>query len=627
MTVASILAFAVVCFCNPAWAASFQWGEVHAQLDSYMTISASVRTQSTDCMQIGGITAAQTLPPPIGDPLRPTNGGCNVVTADALDPGVNLPPAAEDIALQTANGVLNGRLYNSDDGNLNVGKGDFYSVLVEGSHDLDVSFRNYGAFVRVLYFYDAIGITNFESYVPRRTPLADDARWRRNLVEGGVVGVDFRLLDAYAYGMWDVLDRNVELRFGNQVINWGEEYFTQGGIKVTNALDVTKLRTAGSELRNGLVPAPIIRLSTDVIGALTFEGYYQFDWHATQVDPTGTFFGINDMVGRGAEAQFTVEDPGTLGRSVDEILNDALVPGFLNGGSPFLGVREPSSQGQWGAALRYYFDGIETELGLYYVRFHDKLPTVSFVGDGVAPTEVKYFIEYPEGINLVGGSFNTTLFGVAVGGELSYRQNQPLPVSDAYQRLFFYSNPRGVGESSGSVERKKIMAIANMLWVPGPGTPIVGEVLRWIGAEDLAFVGEIGVAHYPTLDPDHQYAPPNAVVPTITSPIDQNDVWITYRPSATSAGYNLRLSATYSRLFGSAITFTPSFSWRHDISGISPDAGVQYTTGRMDLAVGLEFDYQNRWKGILTYSNSLGGGAANVWNDRDFAQFTISYAF
>lgn len=591
---------------NQALAVEWQWGDVQAQLDSFMTVSASVRTQSTDCNQIGGVTA-----------IGQSNGGCNDSSELDLDP----------LSTTIVDGVLNGRLINSDDGNLNVHKGDFYSVLVEASHELEVSWQNYGAFVRVLYFYDAVQVANFESYAPRRTPLSDAARWRGNLVEGGVVGVDFRLLDAYAYGMFDVLDRNFELRFGNQVINWGEEYFTQGGIKATNALDVTKLRTAGSELRNGLVPAPIIRASGDIVGPLTFEAYYQFDWHPTQIDPTGTFYSISDLIARGAEAQFTVEDPGTNGRSVEDIINTTIVPGFLTGGSPFLGVREPPSQGQWGAALRYYLEFLQTEFAFYYTRFHDKQPTVSFSGTGIAAGDVGYFIEYAEDINVYGGSFNTTIGGVAVAGELSYRPNQPLPVTDAFQRLYFFSDPRGIGESSGAVRRQKIMAIANALWVPGPGTPAIGTLLRWIGAEDMTFIGEMGVAHYPTLDPDHQYAPPNAVISTVESPIAPGEFLHVYRPDATSAGYVLRFALTYSRFLGSAVTLTPSLSWRHDISGISPDAGVQYTDGRKDIALQLTADYQNRWKGIITYSNSFGAGKANTFNDRDFAQFTISYAF
>jgi hypothetical protein len=41
-----------------------------------------------------------------------------------------------------------------------------------------------------------------------------------------------------------------------------------------------------------------------------------------------------------------------------------------------------------------------------------------------------YLIEFPEDIHLVGGSFNTSLKGVALQGELSYRSSQPLQVDD-----------------------------------------------------------------------------------------------------------------------------------------------------------------------------------------------------
>ena len=63
-----------------------------------------------------------------------------------------------------------------------------------------------------------------------------------------------------------------------------------------------------------------------------------------------------------------------MGLSAEQILS---LPGVL-GGLPKLRDRDAKSQGQGGAALRYYLDAIETEFAAYYLRFHDKQPTVSF---------------------------------------------------------------------------------------------------------------------------------------------------------------------------------------------------------------------------------------------------------
>ncbi|UCE85162.1 MAG: DUF1302 family protein, partial [Deltaproteobacteria bacterium] len=358
----AILALAALS-ATPGRAAEWEWGELRARLDSFVTLSLTMRTDNRDCRQIATV-----------------NGGCGVS-------GVNLPP----LDLTT----LEGRLLNSDDGNLNWDRGDVFSVLGSASHDLQLTWRNYGAFVRVLYFFDAIQSNESST---RRTDLDREARYRRNLTEGGVVGADFRFLDAYGYGGFEVGDRQVEVKFGNQVVNWGEEFFTQGGIKVTNAFDVTKLRTAGSELKEGLVPAPILRVSGDLLGPLTLDTYYQFYWNKTEIDPVGTFYSINDLVGRGAEGLFTLQDPGTNGIPADQILS---LPGVL-GGLPKERDRDAKSQGQWGAALRYYLDAIETEFAGYYVRFHDKQPTVSFrgtpTGNALQCIGCTYFREYVENV-------------------------------------------------------------------------------------------------------------------------------------------------------------------------------------------------------------------------------------
>ncbi len=42
----------------------------------------------------------------------------------------------------------------------------------------------------------------------------------------------------------------------------------------------------------------------------------------------------------------------------------------------------------------------------------------------------KGFMEYPEDIKLYGFSFNTTLEGTSVAGELAYRQDEPLQIDD-----------------------------------------------------------------------------------------------------------------------------------------------------------------------------------------------------
>ena len=61
------------------------------------------------------------------------------------------------------------------------------------------------------------------------------------------------LLDAYVYGSFAVGNTDLQLRVGNQVINWGESIFIQG-VNQVNPIDVPAARRAGAELKEILLP-------------------------------------------------------------------------------------------------------------------------------------------------------------------------------------------------------------------------------------------------------------------------------------------------------------------------------------------------------------------------------------
>ena len=97
-----------------------------------------------------------------------------------------------------------------------------------------------------------------------RTPLSDAAK--------DVAGRDFRILDLYASGAFDLGDIPLDVRVGNQVLNWGESTFVPNGINVINPIDVSRLRTPGSELRDALVPVPMAYVAIEPVPDLSVEG-------------------------------------------------------------------------------------------------------------------------------------------------------------------------------------------------------------------------------------------------------------------------------------------------------------------------------------------------------------------
>jgi hypothetical protein len=414
-------------------------------VDSFFSVSTSIRTEDRDCRLVA--TA---------------NGGCNV----------NAPPPSPQ--LDPAQAAVETRLVNGDDGNLNWDSGDVFSVLSKASHDVQLDYRNLGAFLRFTYFWDAV--LNSASNTDR-TDLLREAQRRDSILQGGVVGHQFLLLDAYLSAGFDVADRRFDARLGNQVLSWGESIFTQGGVNTTNSVDVSKLRLPGSELKEALTPAPIARLGGDLVGALSFETYYQFGWRQNEIDPVGSFFSTNDLVGRGTNGFFTTcGDRGTQSGAVDPIECSRVLPPTE---FDFRGRTPARDQGQWGTALRYYIDSLETEIGAYYIRLHDKFPTVSFKGSTL--DNLGYFNEYPEEIDLYGISFNTVLTGIAVGGEVSLRTDQPVSIvsnpkrslSGFQELLLDIANGGPGGIVEGSIREDRIVAILNGLYQVGPGTPVL----------------------------------------------------------------------------------------------------------------------------------------------------------
>ena len=181
---------------------------------------------------------------------------------------------------------------NFDDSNLNCDRGDVVSANTKVTHELFLNRGNLGVFARANYFYDY-------AVVDRETdhkPLTDDALRS--------AGRDFRLLDAYVAGDFDVGRTPLLVRVGSQVINWGESVFIRNGLNSINPLNAAKLRVAGAELWDGFLPVPAVSVNLGVSGDLAVEGFYQLGWSHTEIEPLGTFFSTNDYGSPGSRSVY-----------------------------------------------------------------------------------------------------------------------------------------------------------------------------------------------------------------------------------------------------------------------------------------------------------------------------------
>jgi len=573
------LALAVSLASTPTWGVSFNVGPVEGQIDSELSIGASWSTAKADSKLIGA-----------------NNGG-------------------------------KGQSEISDDGRLNFKRGETFSKIFTGMHALELKYGDSGLYVRGKYWYD------FE--------LQDDSRPFKAISDSGrkasAQSSGSQLLDAFVYHNYAIADQPGAVRLGKQVVSWGESAFIGGGINAINPTDASAYRRPGTEYKDGLVPVNLFYISQNLTDNLSADAFYQLDWEQSEADNCGTFFSRSDVMADGCSGNYRVMSK----RSALDVADLAALTGagvevneegvLVRRGAD----RNARNSGQFGVAMHYVFEPLDTEFGAYFMNYHSRDPILSAGAapqsaysaaagsGGLAPMIVagnsSYYVEYPEDIRLYGLSFATTLStGTAWKGELSYRPNAPVQLNS---NDLLYAN----------VTLLPGLAQASPLTVT-PGADIQGyrrkEVTQFqtslthvfdnaMGADRLTVTGEVGVTYVGGLDSpsDLRYGRD----PVFGS--DGNDGFTT----ATSWGYRGRAVWEYNSVLP-GVNLKPNLGWSHDISGYSPAPNANFEEGRKAITLGLDGEYQSTYTSSLSYTNFF-GGRYNTLSDRDFVALTVGVKF
>lgn len=568
---------------SPAHAFKFDLDNgVSGSLDSTISFGVQRRMQSPDSRIVGRDSGGSaTIGSPMGDLVNGTGIGA-------------LTPADFNYS-------------NTDDGTLNYKKGDIVSAVLKGTHELSLGERgNWAALGRITWSSD------FAAANTARTPLDEEAK--------RAMQQNVSLLDLWVSKDFSLAGNSAKLKFGNQVINWGEDIFIFGGINTIHAFDLRKAHIPGTQVKEILIPAPMISLNTGLGAGFSTEAYYQFGWNGFKLDPSGTYWSSADFLGKGGKR-------GAFFPTSILAANGIPLPGgdydpsrgrdynFLSTNAGIIPVdrEKPSNTGQFGINLRYKQPGADTEYALYYIRYHDKIPFVGFKVNGAANVlGVTAVEQYGQNKDLFGISANTKIGDWAFGTELSYRPRDSVAIDPTVPLAGTYSLAQGsagytmaTGVYNGYVNEKKYQAhVTAFTWLPT-------ELTRALGAADGAFMAEAAVAYYPELRL-------NGEVPYLLNNYAM--------PDKTSWGYVMEVSLTYANVFGSGWTASPIVDFYHDVKGTSPTA-TPFVEGRKSLAVGVNFDYHNQWKVGLGYSAFFGGGDLNMLRDRDVATAMVSYTF
>jgi len=455
-------------------------------------------------------------------------------------------------------------------GNRNFGKWDVFTNTIRGSHDLDLRYKNVGAFLRANYFYDA----------QMDKEDLHDAAQNRAVSHGDI-------LDAFVYADLG----NAKLRFGKQVISWGESTFIGGGLNDINTVDVSRSRQAGVEIKDILWPTRSVSLEYQMTGATSLEAFYLLDFDETKIDPSGTLFGVDSIAdGGGGAVPFAV--PPFVPFSLVPAANKTPDGLSLTTVGPLVRGPDniPSSGGQFGLALRHYttllFNGVE--FGLYYQKLHNHNPSISALyGTG------RFVVDYAKNIHRYGASFNATVGPIALSGEYTYRSNDVvqdeafvLAGLGAFGPTFLPEGARFKGYDRYNRSQAQLTG----QYIHGPLYLLRSQ--GWSVLAEAAY-GQANLASRFKSTFDDSY-------------------W----------GYSLRTDLSYPNLLFKRINVDPFLALNHNVNGSSPNS--VFVDGRKQVSVGVNFGYNVVWNASAAYTTWWGAGAER---DKDFLAFSIARQF
>src|SRR5690554_3877206 len=590
-------------------AVEFNFGDLRAQIDNNISYGVSMRTEKPDAGQV-----------------MPQNGA---------QFGIN----------------GKGSSYNYDDGTLNYKRGDVYSNVLKWSGDLEIGYKNFGAFTRARAWYD-------------QTIMDETPRFKAyNDATKSYAGKGAEILDAFVWGDFDVAGAPVNVRVGRQVLSWGESTFIQGGISSINPVDASAFRRPGAEIKEGLLPVNMAFTSIGLTANTTLEAFYQLQWEKTRTDPCGTFFSTIDFVADGCGPVLLTY---TADETTGQFPNVTLVPRIDDS--------EPKDDGQFGLALRTYTDLLGgAEFGVYYMNIHSRMPYINgrlldnpYGAPVLGNHRMEYQIAYPEDIQIMGLSMATSLpNGASIGAEITYKPDLPLqwnafelifagvPYNAPDHSRFFKQRIQELGVSvsdlkgnNGAPAQAAAEGALNGTVIDGydkfdvwqAQTTYIQFFDRVLGADQLAFIAEAGVNYVPDLPnkSDARYGRSGAYgigtttggdVCSSASPLaNQNTAYCTDEGyvSEWSGGIRVRAGLSYNNAFA-GINVTPNINLAYYM-GYGPEPGAQFIDKRFAYGLGVSFVYMNNASLDITYAG-FEGGDYDQMIDRDNVSLAVKYSF
>jgi hypothetical protein len=474
---------------------------------------------------------------------------------------------------------------NYDDGDRNFDKG-LISNRIDWLTEFDARYRNVGLRVSGAAWYDQVYNQKNDNDSPftnnavsgRNDEFTDETR--------KLHGRNAELLDAFAYGNFNLGSMRSNLRLGQHYLVYGETLFfgANGIADAQGPIDLVKLLTVpSSQFKEVLRPVPQMSGTLQIMPGLSLGAYYQFRWAETKIPAVGSYLSNIDWAGDGTQS--LIAGPGVQWYKIKDL--------------------EPRDSGQGGIQLRYAPEGSDFEYGLYFARYHAKTPT-SFYFD---PAGGSIRTVYAEGIRTFGASATTSIGQLNLAAEASVRYNAPLNGDPQISLFQTADNRHNILYPVGKTAHANLSGIyvlqPNALW----GGGVVLAELAWNRA----------------LSVDKN---PGAVDPNTT-----RDAWA-IRTIFSPAYFQVLPGLDIEVPIGVGYVFQGRSRAIANFNGGASHGG--------DLSIGVKGTYQNVWKLGLNYVHYMGGEYSFVTpqnsaapalsfmqtlKDRDFISLNIQRSF
>ena len=533
---------------------------------------------------------------------------------------------------------------NGDNGDLNYRKSSFYTANLDIVTELLLMAPKEGW----KFLGRGTAIYDFAAAETDRTALSPLARQQavRNA----------QLLDLFLEKDFDYGRNSGHVRVGNQVINWGESYYAFGGINATNSIDVQKLSTPGTLLKQVLLPAPMIDVEGSLSAGLSFEGYVQTHWNANRYPPVGTFWSYNDVFGRGAEPaafsttnfNFSGLDAGTIAglASHNNGLVNQIDQNLVNGtyfGAPYFSFGVPyntvnaSNRLQYGLRVNIKPENLDADFSLYYLSYTDKQPVLTYYN-----AESSAIWSYLQKRSLYGVSTNFSVGDWAIASELSFRPHDAVALSGCYGAGGPADANTNLASGNCAAYRdfQKYQFDINgqliMTQSTAPFIKVLGAATQAVWTIEATWIRYPGVnpntKYYSTVNGKRVYQLVDAEY--VTWPDNSNSSGLGYpiaagQGTADSAGVLTDFNWTYDGTLIHGWAVTPGATLFAAVHGYTPNFSSNYEVGYKSVNFyTLFFKNPSTWNAGINYTMFFGGNSlTQPYSDRNAVGLFVTRNF